>query len=247
MPQLLAALLFSSGVVAQASEAASPVMGRRSHNTGLRAVPAPGPVKIDGDLSVWDLSGRIWSFADLAIRDRFSTETAAMWNQDYLYLAAKFADPSPLHNTTDPKLNPRNGWMGDARQLRLRTDWPQWITFWYFSKDRKAAMRQDYWPTPTAAGEARMISTLRVGEPDSADIGDGVQLVIEDANGKRVRNLGAQLNAELYSVAIKDDKRTVEVHWDGLNDQGTSVAPGSYRVCGLSQPGLGVDYEMSFF
>lgn len=343
------------------------MIGRQSHNVGLRAVPAPGPVKIDGDLSDWDFSGRVWSFADLAIRDRYSAETAAMWDRDFLYLAVKFADPSPLHNTTNPKFDPRNGWMGDAVQLRLLTDWPQWITFWYFSNERRAAMLQDYWPTPTDAGEKRMITTLRVGEPDSIELGDGVQLafkllpdgggyvqearipwkllyksvpdiaagltfsmgleffwgsatgetlwpahryadnlavgatsreffwktpkiwgevkllptgkvevlnyrppenklagaipiraeipesakeftvVIENADGRRVRNLGAQLNAELYSIAVKDSQRTVEVKWDGLDDAGKPVAPGEYGVRGLSQFGLGADYVMSFF
>ena len=29
----------------------SPMMGRQSHNEGVRAVPVPGPVKIDGVLS----------------------------------------------------------------------------------------------------------------------------------------------------------------------------------------------------
>ena len=72
----------------------SPMMGRQSHNTGIRAVPAPGAVKIDGDLSDWDFSGRIWSFADIAIRDRYSAQTAAMWDKDYLYLAVKFTDPA---------------------------------------------------------------------------------------------------------------------------------------------------------
>src|SRR5690606_41657260 len=56
------------------------------------AVPASKPVKIDGSLDEWDLSGRIWSFADIAIRDRFSVETAAMWDKDYLYLAFHFRD-----------------------------------------------------------------------------------------------------------------------------------------------------------
>jgi hypothetical protein len=74
----------------------SPMMGRQSHNEGVRAVPVPGPVKIDGVLSDWDLSGRIWSFADTGLRDTFSVETAAMWDKDYCYLTFVFRDATPL-------------------------------------------------------------------------------------------------------------------------------------------------------
>ena len=43
-------------------------------------LPAPGKVTIDGDLKDWDFSGRIWVFADKDVRQRYSVEVAAMWD-----------------------------------------------------------------------------------------------------------------------------------------------------------------------
>ncbi len=362
---LLLSLALTLGCL-PAVTASAQMMGRQSHNTGIRAVPAPATVTIDGDLAEWDFSGRIWSFADLAIRDRYSAETAVMWDKDYVYLALKVRDPNPLNNTVNPAFNPEKGWQGDSLQLRLLTDWPQWITFWNYTNESLPVMHQAVWPTPTNSRETDMTVTLRTGKPGSSDLGDGVQLaykadadgrgyvqetripwgliykkapvvapgltfrigleffwgtagetlwpahryadnlqigetsreffwkgtklwgdvtlldhgnveplvyspptqkiqgtipvraiipadareftiVIETPDGERVRNLGAQLDGEQYSVSITGDERTVEVLWDGLDDAGKLASGGTYHVRGLTQSGLGADYVMSFF
>lgn len=346
-------------------ELPSPMVGRQANNTGIRAVPAPGPVKIDGNLSDWDLSGRIWSFADIAIRDRYSAETAAMWDKDYLYLAVKFRDPNPLVNTINPQFDPESGWKGDALQLRLLTDWPLWITMWNFSGGQQGVLHRAMWKDVEKVKEGQDI-TLLTSKPGSVELGEGVEMafkadadgrgyvqevripwnflykktpeiaagltfrmgmeffwgaagesvwpvhryadnlqpgetsreffwtakkawgdvtlldqgnvevlsyipegaklqgtipiqiplpasakeftvVIETPEGQRIRNLGAQLNTELYSQSVKGDQRLVEVLWDGLDDQGKLVAPGKYQARGLSHEGLGADYVMSFF
>ncbi len=342
------------------------MMGRQSHNTGIRAVPAPGPVQIDGDLSDWDFSGRIWSFADMSIRDRYSAQTAVMWDKDQVYLAVKFTDPTPLHNTINPVFDPESGWKGDALQLRVLTDHPQWLTFWHYAAEQRSMFHQAVWKDADSPRPGQDV-TLRAGEPGAVELGDGVAvaykadadgrgyvkearipwrvlykgpvpeiapglsfrmgmeffygspgesvwpvhryadnlqqgetsreffwsakrawgdvrlvaennveqlvyvpadgklegsialraeipadakeftLVVETADGKRVRNLGAQLNPEQYSVSNKDGMRIVEVLWDGLDDHGAIVAPGDYRVRGLSHGGIGATYVMSFF
>ncbi len=341
------------------------MIGRQSNNTGIRAVPAPGKVVIDGDLSEWDLSGRIWSFADMAIRDRYSAETAVMWDQDYVYLALHFKDPNPMHNTINPVFDPESGWKGDALQLRILSDRPEWLTMWHYAAEKRSMLHQAVWKDPTSDRKGVDV-TLRVGEPGTTDIGDGVQMafkadadgagyvqelripwaiiykqapevapgltfrmgmeffygaegdsvwpvhryadnlqpgetsreffwsatklwgdvklvaennieqltyipdvkklsgtiplraaipadakeftvVIETPEGKRGRNLGAQLNPDQYSVSVKGDVRTVEMLWDGLDDDGTVVPAGTYKVRGLSHKGLGADYVMSFF
>src|SRR5258708_1285865 len=66
------------------------MLGRQSQNEGLQVVPAPAGMKIDGDLSKWDWSGRIWCFADESIRNRYSVELAAMWDKENLYVGAKW-------------------------------------------------------------------------------------------------------------------------------------------------------------
>ena len=72
-------------------------------------------------------------------------------------------------------------------------------------------------------------------------------IVIEDATGARIRNLLGDGDPEIYGGAIKDEKRTVTVLWDGLNDDGKPVAPGNYKVRGLVRGALSAEYEMCFY
>ena len=345
----------------------SPMMGRQSHNEGVRAVPVPGPVKIDGVLSDWDLSGRIWSFADTGLRDTFSVETAAMWDKDYYYLAFIFRDATPLLNTINPVYDQQNGWKGDGMQMRVRTDGPQWISFWQYSEEERAVFHQAIWKDAAESGKGMDIK-MRMGEPGGGvELGDGVQmafraneggrgyvqeiripwsviykkvpkiepgltfqtgfeffwgpggestwplhryadnmqpgetarefffsnqkawgdvtllaennveplvytaadevklagtipipteipadakeftLVIETEGGERVRNLAAELNPVMYEKSISGKTRTIEVAWDGLDDHGQIVPPGTYRVRGLTHEGIRATYAMSFF
>jgi hypothetical protein len=131
---LLPAILLSTPAIgapeAAASAAALNMLGNQSQNTGLQAVPAKGAVTIDGKLDDWDLSGRMWSFADINLRDEYSVETAAMWDADFLYIALKWRDPTPLHNRIDPNFNPNDGWKSDAVQMRIKTDQTMWLTAW---------------------------------------------------------------------------------------------------------------------
>ena len=176
-------LLAASLPFAQAS-LPSPMFGRQSNNTGIRAVPAPGPVKIDGALGDWDLSGRIWSFADMAIRDRYSAETAVMWDKDCVYLAVHFKDPNPMHNTINPVFDPESGWKGDALQLRMLTDWPQWLTMWHFAAEKRSMLHHAMWKDPTSDRKGLDI-TLNVGEPGATAIGQGVEMAFKvDADGR---------------------------------------------------------------
>ena len=62
-------------------------------------------------------------------------------------------------------------------------------------------------------------------------------IVVEDAQGKRVRNLvsGADM-----------DKGAQRIAWDGCDDQGVPLPPGEYRWRSISHPGLKPDYLFSF-
>ena len=92
------------------------------HNQRVFAVPAPGSVTIDGDLSDWDLSGEILTYVVEASMDYQSARTAFMYDNDALYISCRVADPSPMLNQADPAVNPDFGWDGDAFQLRLALD-----------------------------------------------------------------------------------------------------------------------------
>ena len=58
------AAVIAAGAMLPSLSAAENMIGRQSQNEGILVLPAPGPVKVDGDLSDWDLSGRIQAFAE---------------------------------------------------------------------------------------------------------------------------------------------------------------------------------------
>ena len=63
-------------------------------------------------------------------------------------------------------------------------------------------------------------------------------IVIDDAQGNRVRNLisGQPMTAGIHRI-----------EWDGLDDQGNIVPPGSYRYRAVSHPGITPKYLFSFY
>ena len=349
--------------------AAENMIGRQSQNEGILAVPAPGPVTIDGDLSDWDWSGRIWVFADAAVRDRYSVEVAAMWDKEYLYMAAKWKAPLPMWSTVDPDTNPHDGWKSDSWQMRVATpDRTQWITTWYFTPKQQPLMDVTVWKEQRNSRGPMDIRLLRAA-PGGTDLGDGVALayrkdadgkgfsqevripwrliyatvpeikpgvvfrlgneflwgdetgktwpvhryadnmqpgktgrefyflgtdswgdlklvekghvpvreyiadteritgtvpvranipqeatrftvVLDDADGHRVRTLAADCEPADYPMMKgvgPGHSRPVEVLWDCLDDKGKLVAPGTYRIQGLTQNGVSASYEMCYY
>jgi hypothetical protein len=63
-------------------------------------------------------------------------------------------------------------------------------------------------------------------------------IVIEDAHGNRIRNL---VSGESMSAGAH------QVQWDGLDDQGNIVAPGTYHWRAVSHPGVRPTYLFSFY
>ncbi|MFG0248979.1 MAG: sugar-binding protein, partial [Phycisphaeraceae bacterium JB051] len=94
--------------------------------------------------------------------------------------------------------------------------------------------------------EAKLEGTLpiRITIPKSAA---RFTIAINDANGKRVRNLAGDMDVQEYTVATTDTTRTIEAKWDLLDDKGMMVKPGQYQAIGLTQDGLNAEYEMCFY
>ena len=373
----LVATALSLVVAAADADMGRNMIGQASHNVGITVVPAPGAVKIDGALSDWDWSGRIQSFADYELRDRFSTETAAMWDQEALYVAVKWRDATPMMSPVDPVVEPGNGWKADALQLRVATaDQTSWVTTWFFAGRGEPALSLSKWKERNNAG-AGMETRHYVGKGGAATLGDGIDLayrkdadgkgyaqelripwsqlyrrpppaapgqslrigleflwgamgheaagylreqstlgwpihryadnmqpgqttqwhfweakdswgnatlaatgnltprayrpaveqipgsipiratipaaarrftvVIDRADGARVRNLVADVEPAVYSQSEDGATRTIEVMWDGLDDMGRPVPPGDYQARGLSAGAISAAYEMSFY
>ena len=160
------------------------MIGRQSQNEGMLLVPAPGKVTIDGNLDDWDFSGRIWVFADKAVRGRYSAELAGMWTADCLYLAARWKDPTPMYSTVDPDFNVNDGWKSDSWQMRILADRPLWITTWHFTPKKMPVMHVAYWKDPqnARAGQDEVVYRAKPGE---TDLGGGVEMAYRQlADGK---------------------------------------------------------------
>lgn len=71
------------------------MIGRQSQNEGIWVLPASSPPVIDGDLSDWNTTGRIRCFADQLLSDQYAAQVTAMWDEQYLYYAVKWNDPTP--------------------------------------------------------------------------------------------------------------------------------------------------------
>jgi len=151
------------------------MLGRQSHNVGIDVVPAPGKVTIDGELSDWDFSGRIWAFADRSVRDRYSVQAAAMWDAQNLYLAARWKDPTPMFSRIDPEFNPNDGWKADSWQLRVRTDRTSWVTTWFFTPKKMPVVHIAYWKDNNDSRAGQDVVLLRARENGTA-LGRGVEM-----------------------------------------------------------------------
>ena len=72
-------------------------------NHEINAVPAPGPVKIDGQLDEWDQSGGILCCKDVdTMLDEYATWFYMMYDRDAFYVAAKVTDKTPMVNVFNP-------------------------------------------------------------------------------------------------------------------------------------------------
>jgi len=171
LPRVIAGMALAAACV----DASENMIGRQTQNEGMVAVPAKAAVTIDGKLDEWDLSGRIWTYADTSVRDSFSVKTAAMWDADNLYLAFLWRDPMPLNSTVNPEFDPSRGWVADAVQLRVLADkQPSWFTMWGYEKGAKPAVHVYYWAgeNKEKGGAEKLYYTGIAGQ---TALGDGVE------------------------------------------------------------------------
>ncbi|MEZ0297610.1 MAG: hypothetical protein ACAI35_14270 [Candidatus Methylacidiphilales bacterium] len=110
---------------------AASLFATETENRGLRVVPAPGQVSVDGKIEDWDLTGGIFACGELEhLRDNSSVWLHAMHDSEYLYVLARWKDPTPLNN---PESLGGHGFNGDCLQFRciLFPDTPdKCITWW---------------------------------------------------------------------------------------------------------------------
>lgn len=187
------------------------MIGKQTNNEGFFAVPAKGEVRVDARLDDWDLSGLIESYADSSIKDIFSVKTAAMWDEDNLYLAFIWRDPYPMCSRFNPMQDKDRGWMSDSVQLRiLAGNQPSWITLWCYDGDKSVV---DVVYLDSENTQARLVKRegddasrlFYTGVPGEMELGDGVAMayrIAEDGKGfiQEVRLPWKVLFDEEYSM-----------------------------------------------
>jgi len=97
-----------------------------TENLGIRVLPAPGKVVIDGKFDDWDLSGGVFACGDAETqRDKYAVWFHAMYDAENLYLLARWRDETPMNNPGQTAGD--YGFHGDCLQMRFITaaDGPQ--------------------------------------------------------------------------------------------------------------------------
>ena len=91
-----------------------------TENLGIRVLPAPGKVVVDGKTDDWDLSAGVFTCSDVENqRDTMATWFHAMYDANNLYLLARFNDDTPLNNPGQTIAD--YGFRGDCLQFRIIT------------------------------------------------------------------------------------------------------------------------------
>ncbi|MGB2975793.1 MAG: hypothetical protein WBD18_07125, partial [Phycisphaerae bacterium] len=91
-----------------------------TENLGIRILPAPGKVVVDGQVNDWDLSGGVFCCGDVEnAREKMAAWFHLMYDQDNLYVLTRWTDPTPLNN---PGVTSGDfGFHGDSLQFRFIT------------------------------------------------------------------------------------------------------------------------------
>ncbi|MGB2613808.1 MAG: PQQ-binding-like beta-propeller repeat protein, partial [Phycisphaerae bacterium] len=91
-----------------------------TENLGIRVLPAPGKVVVDGQVNDWDLSGGVFCCGDVEnAREKMAAWFHLMYDQDNLYVLTRWTDPTPLNN---PGVTSGDfGFHGDSLQFRFIT------------------------------------------------------------------------------------------------------------------------------
>lgn len=118
MKQALTGLLLIA--LAQASTR-TPAQATPTENNGIRILPAPAQMSVDGKATDWDLSGGIFICDDVQTqRGNLNVWVHAQYDAGNLYLLARFKDQSPLNNPGQTLAD--FGFQGDSLQARIVTN-----------------------------------------------------------------------------------------------------------------------------
>ena len=94
------------------------VWATETENLGLRVLPAPAAIKVDGSSADWDLSSGIFACGDCETqRDKFAVWFHANYDADNLYILSRWVDITPFNNPYSSKGD--LVFNGDCLQFRI--------------------------------------------------------------------------------------------------------------------------------
>jgi hypothetical protein len=95
-----------------------PAWATETENLGLRVLPAPAVITVDGRSADWDLSGGIFACGDCETqRDKFAVWFHANYDAEKLYILCRWSDPTPMNNPYSSKGD--LCFNGDCLQFRI--------------------------------------------------------------------------------------------------------------------------------
>lgn len=215
----------------------------KADHSGIRVVPTPGPVTIDGRLEDWDLSGSILMFLTEASKEVYAVRGAVMYDDAWLYVGAHVKDPTPMMSkgrskVTDPLSfageNPEAGPVADAVALHIIANpllmsstvpFISDLDLWYSTPTAKAMSRLQH-RRPSRTGTTR----FERPELNRSDIEGAYS---KDADGK-----GYSFEYRIAWKALRSPRPLVagdriQFHWEMSwgNEAGTDVL---YRLTDIS-------------
>lgn len=172
-----------------------------TEHLGMRVLPAPGGVAIDGQAQDWDLSGGIFAVNDVEnLREPYGVWFHMMYDKDRVYVLARWNDPEPLNNPGSSKGD--MGFQGDCLQVRFIAE--------YGVQDRERVSHWTCWRDRD---------------------GIGILDVAYGRDFKQAKLRDAQEHGAAQAFALRPDGKgylqEIAIPWALLTLDGTAPKPGS--------------------
>jgi hypothetical protein len=193
-----------------AAVTAATAAATETENLGIRILPVPGTMTVDGEADDWDLSGGVFVCGDVEnLRDQMAVWIHAMYDADNLYVLARWVDETPMSHPGS--IAGDQGFAGDCLQLRiiLAPD----------ANDPRSSMggKEVCWVTAWRDRDAKDVVNLHF--PRKQEAGGDKQ--IADA-----KTLGAK-QAFLANSDGKGYVQEMAIPWKTLADGGLVPKPGN--------------------
>jgi len=132
------ALLVSAAVLLAVGLLVGSAAATETEHLGMRVLPTPGEVTVDGKADDWDLTGGIFACGHIERqRDQFSCWFHTMYDARNLHMLVRWIDRTPMNNPHSVVSD--TGFRGDCLQVRFIMPGGRTlhVTAWACGKDKK--------------------------------------------------------------------------------------------------------------